>query len=110
MSVGTKFCRKCQRLLPEDHFPQAQRQDLKRWCKECLREPVLPAQPYIYIANAPEKFCRGCNEMRPLEEFAYRSHTPPSKEPFCYDCHQRFFGTNSTTTNRRVRHGKLEEG
>ena len=91
---GLKWCRQCEKVRPMEDFPRhAGLPDGRQtYCRDCFAERYRRKRAALGAVSRPVeipegfKFCRGCAQVKPLDEFGGRLHGTKRATFRCNDC------------------------
>lgn len=85
---GTKYCRKCGRVLPLDAFQKSSklRDGRQTYCREC-RNSRAKAQAYPPRTEGSKK-CPRCGSILPVSEFPRNKRRKDGLSSWCNECNQ----------------------
>ena len=94
VAEGLKWCRHCERVLSIDDFPRHTKlaDGRQTYCRECFAERYRQKRAKLGAVTRPSvipegfKFCRGCELVRPLADFAGRTGKRARTTFRCNDC------------------------
>ncbi len=94
---GMKWCRRCGRTKVESSFASNRRRPdgLQSYCRACQAEDYrtkqIAASRVVKPGDIPDehKFCRGCQQVKPLSEFTGPTGTRARVTFQCKDCSRR---------------------
>lgn len=97
VASGKKWCRRCEIVKMLDEFPlhRSMTDGRQSYCRECFaeiyRERRERAGHVVRPARIPDdhKFCRGCQQVKPLSEWAPRRSTKSGYAFRCRECMSR---------------------
>jgi 5-methylcytosine-specific restriction endonuclease McrA len=101
---GTKYCRKCGRVLPLDAFQKSgkARDGRQSYCREC-RTAMAKARKIAPVTEG-EKVCTKCERLLPVTDFYKRKGSPDGRAYVCKECAR----AKSTTWNQENAEYKRE--
>jgi hypothetical protein len=94
---GWKWCRRCDTVKPLDEFPRHRgtRDGRQTYCRDCFADLYRARRAREGHITRPAgvppgyKFCRGCQQVRPLTAYTPRDAAPDGYQFRCRDCMSR---------------------
>lgn len=111
-----KTCGRCRRVLPTTSFGvrRASADGLQSYCRECMAEWAREHRPRKLKDPPPvgpgQKWCRTCEEIKPVEAFARNRTAVDGLQSLCRECAAAAYRSRQQSLGKTVRPADVADG